>query len=248
MGSNTKPDHIPVGDRALLIEFDNKIDPEINRRIRALYLAIRQNVIDGVIDSVPTYRSLLVYYDPLVIKFTDLHQRLREMEEGLSQYDLPKPKIYRIPVLYGGQMGPDLGFVAEHNHLSEQEVIKIHSSPKYLIYMIGFTAGFPYLGGMSSEISAPRLKKPRTKIPAGSVGIAGDQTGVYPSESPGGWRIIGRTPVKLFTPSEDPPVLLKMGNYIKFFSISESEYQEIKNKEENHNYQVETQPINQNEY
>ncbi len=248
MASNTKPDHIPVGDRALLIEFDNKIDPAINRRIRALYLAIRQNEIDGVIDSVPTYRSLLVYYDPLVIKFKDLHQRLREVEEGLSQTDLPKPKVYKLPVLYGGQMGPDLEFVAQYNHLSEQEVIKIHSSPKYLIYMIGFTAGFPYLGGMSSEISTPRLEKPRTKIPAGSVGIAGDQTGIYPSESPGGWRVIGRTPVKLFTPSEDPPVLLEMGNYIKFFSISENEYQEIKNKEENHNYQVKIQPTSQNEY
>lgn len=243
-----KPKHIPVGDRALLVQFSSAIRPEINNQVRTLFLAIQQKDMAGGIESVPTYRSLMINYDPLIIKLKDLNKKIREIEGELSQFDLPKPKVYKIPVLYGGVMGPDLEFVAQYNHLTEEEVIKIHSSQKYLIYMLGFTPGFPYLGGMSKRIATPRLDKPRVKISAGSVGIAGDQTGVYPTQSPGGWRVIGRTPVKLYTPDHDPPVLLKMGNYIQFISVSEGEYKKIKSQKDRGTYQVETYPINKNEH
>lgn len=240
------PKHIPVGDKALLIEFGKEISPEINSQVRTLFLIVQKEGISGVVECVPTYRSLTIYYDPLTITLEGLKKKIGKFEGGLSQFDLPKPEIYRIPVLYGDKMGPDLEFVANHNNLTEEKVIEIHSSRKYLIYMIGFTPGFPYLGGMSEEIATPRLEEPRTKIPAGSVGIAGDQTGIYPTESPGGWRVIGKTPVKLYTPDQDPPVLLKMGNYIQFFPISEDEYDEIERKVDKGIYQVQTLVVDKN--
>ena len=145
-------------------------------------------------------------------------------------------KVVYIPVCYGGEFGPDLDFVAEHNGLSVDEVVQIHTSTPYLIYMLGFTPGFPYLGGMSERLATPRLEKPRTKIPAGSVGIAGSQTGFYPIESPGGWRLIGSTPIKAFNFVIENPFLFDAGNYLHFVSVSSAEYYTIKQDVENGNY------------
>ncbi|HHY76979.1 MAG TPA: 5-oxoprolinase subunit PxpB, partial [Clostridiales bacterium] len=152
--------------------------------------------------------------------------------------DSEPAKVVEIPTIYGGEYGPDIEFVAQHNNLTVDEVIEIHSSRNYLIYMLGFTPGFPYLGGMSEKIETPRLKTPRTKIPAGSVGIAGKQTGIYPIDSPGGWQLIGRTPVKLYDPLADPPVLLNAGDYVRFVPIDEKEYKSILKQVEENKYKV----------
>ncbi len=146
---------------------------------------------------------------------------------SLDNIEIPPPTVIEIPVLYGGEMGPDIQNVAEHNGKTVEEVIQIHTSEEYLIYMIGFIAGFPYLGGMSKEIATPRLKSPRVKIDGGSVGIAGEQTGVYPVDSPGGWQLIGRTPLKLYDAEREKPVLLEAGQYIKFKSVTPEEYDAI---------------------
>ena len=167
-----------------------------------------------------------------------INGRLTEIEKDLGAIDLPKPRIVEIPTIYGGEFGEDLGFVAEHNGLSEDQVIKIHSSIDYRIYMLGFTPGFSYLGGMSEKIAAPRLKTPRTKIPGGSVGIAGKQTGIYPMESPGGWQLIGRTPVKLYDPSSETPIILQAGDYIRFIPIDKDEYDYIHDLAEKKQYKI----------
>lgn len=156
-----------------------------------------------------------------------LQTKLAELENNLDKVEIPQPRIIEIPTLYGGDYGPDLPYVAEHNGITTEDVIKIHCSVDYLIYMLGFTPGFPYLGGMSEKIAAPRLSVPRTKIPAGSVGIAGKQTGIYPIESPGGWQLIGRTPLKLYDPKRQPPIVLQAGDYIRFVPISIDKYNEI---------------------
>ncbi|NLG86950.1 MAG: 5-oxoprolinase subunit PxpB, partial [Firmicutes bacterium] len=156
-----------------------------------------------------------------------LEGRLLQLIEGLGKLDLPAPEITVIPVCYGGKFGPDLDYVCEHTGLSAEEVIQLHTGTDYLIYMLGFTPGFSYLGGMDERLATPRLKTPRTHIPAGSTGIAGKQTGIYPIDSPGGWQLIGRTPLKLYDPFRDPPVLLKAGNYVRFTAITEDEYEEI---------------------
>ena len=155
---------------------------------------------------------------------------------SLSSIPIPPPTVIEIPVLYGGEMGPDIENVAEHNHKTVEEVIKIHTSEEYLIYMIGFIAGFPYLGGMSKEIATPRLKSPRVKIEGGSVGIAGEQTGIYPVASPGGWQLIGRTPLKLYDAEREKPVLLEAGQYIKFAAVTEEEYKKIEKEVEDGTY------------
>ncbi|MCL6478065.1 MAG: 5-oxoprolinase subunit PxpB [Peptococcaceae bacterium] len=219
---------LPAGDKALVVEFGNEINPHINRMVRNLYLAVKKNKLEGIGELVPTYRSLLVYYDPIKISLQELEEHLRKLEISMADLEIPEPKITLLPVVYGGQYGPDLGDVAGKNKLTQEEVVRIHTQADYLIYMLGFTPGFTYLGGMSQRIATPRLRVPRTCIPAGSVGIADKQTGVYPIDSPGGWRIIGRTPVKLYDPYSEPPVVLFPGDYVRFVAIGEEDYVKIK--------------------
>lgn len=233
-----RPRFLPAGDKALSVELGNSISPEINRRVRDLFLATENQGIPGIVDLVPTYRSLLVYYDPLRLPLPELEERLAALEHHLDQAAVKPPRVVEIPTLYGGEYGPDLGLVAEHNGLSPEEVIQIHSGADYLVYAMGFTAGFPYLGGMSERIATPRLQTPRTVIPAGSVGIAERQTGIYPVESPGGWQLIGRTPVQLFDPGRDPPVLMEAGDYVRFLPITEDAYHDIQRQVRAGSYQV----------
>jgi KipI family sensor histidine kinase inhibitor len=221
------PRYLVAGDAALVVEFGDRIDPTVNRRVRELCVALDRAQPDGVRDLVPTYRSLLVNYDPRVTTFDALRARLADIEKGLSATLSPPPRVVEIPTSYGGDDGPDLPFVAGHAGLTADEVVAIHSGASYLVYMMGFSPGFTYLGGMSERIAAPRLKTPRTAIPAGSVGIAQQQTGIYPVESPGGWQLIGRTPVRLFDPSREPPVVVEAGDYIRFVPVSRGEYQRI---------------------
>ena len=218
---------LPTGDTSVCVEFGNEISEKINSEIRAFNILLNEEKIKGIIETVPTYRSIMVHYDPGVIPYRTLIGRLKALTGKMDKVEIPPSDVLAIPVLYGGEMGPDLAFVAQNAGISEDEVVKIHTSTEYLIYMLGFTPGFTYLGGMSDKIATPRLKQPRVKIPAGSVGIAGKQTGVYPIDSPGGWQLIGRTPVKMYDPDREVPILPQAGQYIKFKAVSQAEYDKI---------------------
>jgi KipI family sensor histidine kinase inhibitor len=217
--------YLPFGDNALLIEFGDVISLEVNGKVIALNEGLQSARISGVEELVPTYRSLLVRYNPSKTTYEQLVFHVKDIEKTLkeSTKKVEGRKIV-IPVAYGREYGPDIAYVAQFHGLSEKEVVQLHSEREYRVYMIGFVAGFPYLGEVSDEIATPRLENPRLKVPAGSVGIAEKQTGIYPCEAPGGWRIIGRTPLKLFNPLGEPPALLKPGDSVKFRPISEKEF------------------------
>lgn len=234
--------YLTSGEKALVIEFGDKISEEINSKVRTMMIAIEKKNIKGIIEMTPTYRSLMVHYNPLDIDYKSLLNKLKTLESELDNIDIPLPNVVEIPTLYGGEYGPDIENVANHNGISVDEVIKIHSSKEYLIYMLGFTPGFPYLGGMNEKIATPRLKTPRTKISGGSVGIAGSQTGIYPIDSPGGWQLIGKTPLKLYDSHRDIPILLQAGNYIKFAPIDEEEYLKIENEIKKNSYEYRIYP------
>ena len=224
-----KPTISPVGDCAISIDFGQVIDPKINRQIRQVIEQIKVLQLDGIIELVPTYCALLVQYDAMVYTYSDICKILEPtLQESVMDSANELVTIVEIPTVYGGEFGPDLGFVASYNHISEAEVVSIHSGTDYLVYMLGFIPGFTYLGGMDPRIATPRLSSPRTLIPAGSVGIAGEQTGTYPSDSPGGWQIIGRTPVTMYDMSKKQAALLQAGDYVRYVSINENEFHRIK--------------------
>ena len=224
-----KPTISPVGDRAISIDFGQVIDPTINRHIRQTIERIKEFQLEGIIELVPTYCALLVEYDAMLYSYSEICNIIEPtLEEGMTDTTNELVTVVEVPTVYGGEFGPDLSFVASHNHLSEAEVISIHSGTDYLVYMLGFIPGFTYLGGMDPRIATPRLSSPRTLIPAGSVGIAGEQTGTYPSDSPGGWQIIGRTPVTMYDMSKAQAALLKAGDYVRYVPIDESEFHRIK--------------------
>lgn len=224
-----KPTISPVGDCAISIDFGQVIDPKINRQIRQIIEQIKGLQLDGIVELVPTYCALLVQYDAMVYSYSDICRILEPtLQESVTDSANELVTIVEIPTVYGGEFGPDLGFVASHNHLSEAEVVSIHSGTDYLVYMLGFIPGFTYLGGMDPRIATPRLSSPRTLIPAGSVGIAGEQTGTYPSDSPGGWQIIGRTPVTMYDMSKKQAALLQAGDYVRYVFIDENEFHRIK--------------------
>ncbi len=209
--------YIPVGDRGLLVEFGKTIDPAINRKVHTLNHALARFTISGVEECVPTYRSLLIYFDASKISYDNLVFSVKDLESGLSDFSPPiSRQVIEVPVTYGGSSGPDLNYVAKLHDLSTEEVITLHTEREYNVYMIGFVAGFPYLGEVADSIATPRLKTPRLKAPAGSVGIAEKQTGIYPCEAPGGWQIIGRTHIKLFDPEKHPPSLIRPGDSVRF--------------------------------
>ena len=224
-----KPTISPVGDRAISIDFGQVIDPTINRHIRQTIERIKALQLEGIIELVPTYCALLVEYDAMLYSYSEICNIIEPtLEEGMTDTTNELVTVVEVPTVYGGEFGPDLSFVASHNHLSEDEVISIHSGTDYLVYMLGFIPGFTYLGGMDPRIATPRLSSPRTLIPAGSVGIAGEQTGTYPSDSPGGWQIIGRTPVTMYDMSKAQAALLNAGDYVRYVPIDESEFHRIK--------------------
>lgn len=215
------------GDRAILVEFAQEISPAVHRQVRSFCAAMERSNLPGVVEIVPAYCAVTVHYRPEEIRYEQLEGRLQGILRNLDAVEIPPATVWEIPVFYGGEAGPDLEFVARHSGLTEEEVIRRHAQPEYLVYMLGFTPGFPYLGGMDAAIAAPRLTEPRVKIPAGSVGIAGQQTGVYPIASPGGWQLIGRTPVKMYDPGREKPVLLEAGDYVKFCPVDAAEYDRI---------------------
>lgn len=216
----------PCGDHNLTVEFENEISEAVNKKVIQFCQAVEMSSIEGIRELVPSFRAVLIDYDPETVDYQALAEKLDETAKAAEDMPMPEPKIVEIPVCYGGEFGMDLDFVAEHSGLSKEEVIQLHSGQNYYVYMLGFVAGFPYLGGMDKRLKTPRLETPRLKIPAGSVGIADEQTGVYPLQSPGGWQIIGRTPLPLWD-REKNEALLSAGNYVRFKPISKEEYEEM---------------------
>jgi inhibitor of KinA len=210
------PRFLPMGDSAILVEYGREIDPEVNRRVQALARLLEADGRAGVGEAVAGYSTLTVHYDSMRIANKEILTWMQECVARAGEAALPEPQRVEIPVVYGGEHGPDLEFVARHAGLTPAEVVRIHAAGEYRVYMIGFTPGFPYLGGLDERIACPRLESPRSRVAAGSVGIAGSQTGIYPIDSPGGWRIIGYTPLRLFDPFTTPPCLLSAGDHVKF--------------------------------
>lgn len=219
------------GDRALLIEYGDVIDPQVNEKVRAMTELLRNASLDGILQIVPAYRNIGIMYDPLVTSPDKISTTLNRLDSQMDESIIPEPRTVVIPVCYGGEFGPDIEFVAQHNNLTIDAVINIHTAGPYHIYTIGFAPGFFYLGGLDPRLHTPRLETPRTRVPAGSVGIAETQTGAYPLESPGGWRIIGRTPLKLFDAEREDPFLYQTGDNILFKAVSMEEYRRIEQEE-----------------
>lgn len=219
----------PIGDMGLLIRVGDSIDRETNSCVRRLVRRLESAPRPGLIEVIPAYNTVLINFDPLRspmdswIEFVESLDYRNPTEK--IEYDIGR--IVEIPVLYGGEFGQDIEFVAKINNVSVHDVIRIHSSEEYFVYMLGFTPGFAYLGGLSPKIHAPRLDSPREVVPAGSIGIANDQTGIYPISSAGGWRLIGRTPLKLFRPQDKSPFVYEAGDSIRFRSISPEEYESL---------------------
>ncbi len=216
---------VPAGDSALIVEFEERIDPAINARAIALAELIQAASIAGVRDLVPTYRSVAVFFDPLRTDYNTLIERLERgaAHEGPDLSSGREP--IRIPVCYGGDLGPDLAAVAALGGVSPADAIAIHTGSTYRVFMLGFVPGFAYMGLVDPRIAAPRHATPRVRVPLGSVGIAGVQTGIYPAETPGGWQLIGRTPLKPFDAARAEPFLMKAGDAVRFHAISREEYE-----------------------
>ncbi len=224
-----------ISETSALIEFGKVISEEINKKVRTFCAYLDEYPFKGMIEYVPAFTSVSIIYNPLDVNSESPYEVVKDILDKiiskLNFSSMDEENIVQIPVCYGGEFGQDIEHVAKINNITVDEVIKIHSQGKYLVYMIGFAPGFPYLGGMSEKISAPRRESPRTAIPAGSVGIAGMQTGVYPIETPGGWQLIGRTPLKMFDLNRNPKSLLKAGDVAKFYPISYEEYLKLKEEE-----------------
>lgn len=224
-----------ISETSALVEFGKVISKEINKKVRTFCAYLDEYPFKGMIEYVPAFTSVSIIYNPLDVNSESPYEVVKDILDKiiskLNFSSMDEENIVQIPVCYGGEFGQDIEHVAKINDITVDEVIKIHSQGKYLVYMIGFAPGFPYLGGMSEKISAPRRESPRTAIPAGSVGIAGMQTGVYPIETPGGWQLIGRTPLKMFDLNRNTKSLLKAGDIAKFYPISYEEYLKLKEEE-----------------
>lgn len=221
------PRFLAAGDTALVVEFGDAVDPAINRRVMRLGEAIRAAGVAGVVDLVPTLRSLMVHYDPTVVRRAALeehvHSLLSDTGEGARG-----GRLWRVPTLYGGEYGPDLDEVAERTGLTADKVIEIHSAVEYEVYMMGFMPGLPYLGILPSALELPRRTEPRVRVPGGSVAIATNLTNIYSSESPGGWHLLGRTPIELFDLRREDPILLQAGDRIRFEAIGEDQFRQMR--------------------
>ncbi|MGN7471203.1 5-oxoprolinase subunit PxpB [Brevibacillus sp. SAFN-007a] len=224
----------PLGDSGIVVKLGDTIDQTTQQNVQALADHLEQHPLPGMVEFVPGYTSVTVYYDPVSwydpreadSPYDRFKARLARQLVSIRAEEQSAPRLIEIPVCYGGVFGPDLPDVAAYHGMTPDEVIRIHSGQEYLVHMIGFAPGFPYLGGLDKRLATPRRQSPRTAIAPGSVGIGGEQTGVYPIESPGGWHIIGRTPERLFRPEEQPPSLLRAGDRVRFCPIAEEAYEQ----------------------
>ncbi|MFX3622519.1 MAG: 5-oxoprolinase subunit PxpB [Ectobacillus sp.] len=223
----------PLADNAVIVQFGEYIEEQVYERVQAFSKYLEHQPLPWMVEYIPAFTTVTLFYDPMFYyrhasPYEVVCHNLESILQTLENTQAQEKKIVEIPVCYGGEFGPDLEFVARHNKLSPQQVIDIHQNGTYLVYMIGFAPGFPYMGGMDERIAAPRKQSPSLAIPAGSVGIAGKQTGIYPIETPGGWQIIGKTPLPLFRPDHKNPSLLQAGDEIRFVSITPQQFQTIK--------------------
>lgn len=219
----------PLGDSAIQIQFDQEINKAAFDQVQSFYAKVLEAQDRNILDAVPAYTSVTVFYRPTVSYRQMAEWALQLYNRGfLTTNKISHSKIVEIPVCYGGKFGPDINYIASYHRLSVDQVIYIHTAPLYLVYMLGFMPGFPYLGGLDQQLATPRLSNPRSLVPHGSVGIAGGQTGLYPLDSPGGWQLIGRSPKKLFNVLIDPPAILQSGDYVRFVAINEDEFWKIK--------------------
>jgi inhibitor of KinA len=216
----TRPEIVALGDACLSVVFEEKIDPAVNDACVALATQVERRQVRGVRDVVPGYHTLAVHFDRRVLSRSDLHQELERAIAEAAGHPVPAEREpIEIRVTYGGATGPDLTTVAAYANCSEQDAIRLHTAVVYRVYMIGFVPGFAHLGSVDPRIAMPRLDSPRIRVPAGSVGIAGAQTGIYPRETPGGWRIIGRTDAQLFDATRDKPSMLTAGDRVRFVAV-----------------------------
>lgn len=227
-----------LGDNAIVIDFGNTIDEQINKLVHSVFYQLQNDPVPGMIEAIPAYSSLTIFYDVFLIRNALPNQNLTVFDwicECLKKYisnqnigtgdpDL----LIDIPVCYDKEFGPDLDFIAAQNNIAVEEIIHLHSSAVYRVYMLGFLPGFAYMGLVNEKISSARKQQP-TPVEPGSIGIAGRQTGIYPFRSPGGWQIIGRTPLKLFNKEKVNPVLFKSGDHVKFHSITIDEFNYLRN-------------------
>lgn len=217
---------VPAGDACLVVEFEERIDPAVNAAAVELAGRLEDRRVGGVRDVVVAYRSVAVYFDPLRLDEDRLRAEIAQALTGLAASVPVDVPTVEIPVCYGGEFGPDLGDVARFAGCSEEEVVRLHASPTYRVYMLGFVPGFSYLASVPQRIAAPRRSSPRLRVPAGSVAIAGLQTGIYPLETPGGWNLIGRSAVKLYDPDRPDPILLRPGYQVRFAAVTEDEFRQ----------------------
>ena len=239
--NNEYPRILPTGDRALCVEFGCTIDEHINARLMGFIKRISEEKIKGIEELVPSFRSVLIHYNPAILGYEEMTDIIESTLKKPFHETAHKKKIIRIPVCYEGEYAPDIEFVAKHAGLSVPEVISIHTGTPYLVYMLGFQPGFPYLGGLDERIHTPRLETPRIRLLAGSVGIGGAQTGLYPMESPGGWQIIGITPVRCYNPDKPKPIPYRAGDYIRFVSVSKEDFKELQDEDLRGDYEFETE-------
>ncbi len=225
-----------LGDSALVVQLDDEVSKDAHMKVMSFVQAVEGNPFVGFLEAVPTYNNVTIFYNPVQVYntyrvkrtvFETVSELAKRYVAQMKRMNRETVRLVEVPVLYGGEYGPDLQYVARINHLDEEDVISIHSSTDYLVYMIGFAPGFPFLGGMDERISSKRKDSPRASVSAGSVGIAGKQTGIYPFESPGGWQIIGRSPMELFLPKENPPTLIQPGDKLRFVPVDEETYAKV---------------------
>ncbi len=233
--------YFPLGDTAFLIKIGNDISTETHFKVQYFTKLLEDKNLKGIIEVTPAYNEILISYDPDIMNYKELIGELKKLEKKEITQNKESKRILYIPVCYEAEYALDIEIVASENSISINEVVKIHTSGEYLVYMLGFTPGFCYLGGMDQKIATPRKETPRVLIEAGSVGIAGKQTGIYPIDSPGGWQIIGKTPLELFNPECEPYFFIEPGNYLKFYGISKSEFERIKQQLEQNSFVIKTE-------
>lgn len=228
----------PAGDCAILVELDETISVEVNRQVRALEYLLIQKRLAGIVETVPSFRSLLVYYDPRLIRYAALGATLTELARQAAVDTLPAGRRVELPCCYEDpELGFELSAAAKRIGLSTDALVRLHSSDEYLVYFLGFAPGQPYMTGMSERVAIPRLSTPRTKTPAGSIGIGGAQCCIYSVESPGGFWVLGRTPVRIYDPTASEPILLRAGDMVRFRRIDRAEYDDVAEQVLHHVYQ-----------
>jgi inhibitor of KinA len=221
---------LAASDSSLLVEFGNTVSQQMHGRVLALFRVLLAEGDPRIRNLHPAYASLLIDFDPLQLSHEQLTAHMQKLLDAESDIKGTPSFGVEIPVCYDADFGPDLGDVAAHNNISVEEVVHLHTSAAYLVYFLGFSPGFAYMGGLPQALRTPRLATPRIRVTAGSVGIAGEQTGVYPIDSPGGWRLIGRTPLRMFDASANPPTRLQPGDVVRFTAISLPDFERMAEK------------------